>query len=120
VFIVKAAWVSLVSEIIPECSNWILVSADQFGKGMGQPFEPEVKAGPDKRKEHEHRNHPPHSGNQTIYMHRNPYRYYLDKGTGAGWSTGRTAQKLEPVIDLNTAKQIELTIPPNVLARRIA
>jgi hypothetical protein len=68
VFIVKAAWVSLVSDILPECSNAVLIGTDQLGQWMAQSHEPEVKVGPDKREDHEHRNNLPRSGTQTVHM----------------------------------------------------
>ena len=55
VFIVEAVWISLVSDIVPECSNVVLISTDQLGNWMAPPNEPETKVNRDQRKEHEHR-----------------------------------------------------------------
>jgi hypothetical protein len=69
VFIVKAAWVSLVPDIVPERSDGVLRGTDPLGQWIAQPHNPEVKVGPDKRKDHEQRNNLPDSGKRTVHMH---------------------------------------------------
>lgn len=65
---IKAIWISLVSNIVPECSNMVVISTDQLSKWMAPPNEPEVKVAPDQRKDHEHCDNLARSGKQTVHM----------------------------------------------------
>lgn len=60
--------ISLVSNIVPECSNMVVISTDQLGNGVASPNEPEVKVAPDQRKDHEHCDNLARSGKQTVHM----------------------------------------------------
>lgn len=66
--IIKAVWIPLVSDIIPECNNVIPISTDQLGKWMPPSNQPEVKVRRGQRYDYEHRDVLPRSGKQRVHM----------------------------------------------------
>jgi len=66
--IIKAVWIPLVSDIVPECNNVVPICTDQLGKWMAPADEPEVKVGRGQRNEYEHRDILPRSGMQRVHM----------------------------------------------------
>jgi hypothetical protein len=65
---IKAVWISLVSDIVPECNNVIPISTDQLGKWMAPTNEPEVKVRRGQRNDYKHRDVLPRSGKQGVHM----------------------------------------------------
>jgi hypothetical protein len=65
--IIKAVWIALVSDIVPECNHVIPVSTDQLGKWMAPPNEPEVKVRRGQRNDYEHRDVLTRSGMQGVH-----------------------------------------------------
>ena len=66
--IIKATWISLVSDIVPECNNVIPIGTDQLGKWMAPPNEPEVKVRRGQRNDYEHSDVLRRSGKQRVHM----------------------------------------------------
>ena len=99
----KAVWIFLVSDIVPECGDMIISSASQLGKGMAPPYEPEVKVRPDERKDYEHRHNLPRSGKQAVHMRARSFNLTLTldsptnpdptRRNSAGW-VGQAGSKL--------------------------
>src|SRR6185436_10224855 len=82
----KAAWIFLVSDIVPECGDMIMISPSQLGKGMDPSHEPEVKVRPDERKDYEHRHNLPRSGKQAVHRRGRSFNptLTLDRPTDPG------------------------------------